>query len=198
MGPGPGDQPLQVPGEPLAELLVISPDGPWHPPALGLRPEGQEWTAPEGRCCCSRKDPWSPQSPPGRGSTPAPATRVRRRAGSRGLPHTWVVARGPTHPRLESQPGLTLGPWLPRATQGLDSAEGRLGGRLGPCHHSSSLSIRVPGLPVRLRSRVVTFTSARHARAPLCTAGSPGKPCPYPAERPPLRQCHRSRARGGH
>lgn len=157
MGPGLGDQPLQVPGEPLGELLVISPDGPWHPPALVLRPGGQEWAAPQGRCCCSRKDPWSPQSPPGCGSTPAPTTRVRRSQSGQESWQPWPS----THlgcgtwtdpPRLESQPGLTLGPWLPRATQGLESAEGRLGGRLGPCHHGSSLSIRVPGLPVRLRS----------------------------------------------
>ena len=103
VGPGPGDQPLQVPGEPLGGLLVISPDGLWRPPALILRPRGQEWAAVQERCCCSQKDLWCPWRPPDRGATPARATPICR--SSLESQQLWFsthpgVARGPTHPRL--------------------------------------------------------------------------------------------------
>lgn len=184
--------------------MVISPDGPWHPPALVLRPGGQEWAAPQGRCCCSRKDPWSPQSPQAVGPhLPPPhvsaGARAARRAGSHGLPHTWVVARGLTHPRLESQPGLTLGPWPPRATQWLDSAEGRLGGRLGPCHHSSSLSIRVPGPPVRLHSTSRHLYQRQTQEGAALHGGESQKSLPLPCRAPsPPASVTGSRAQGGH
>lgn len=170
--------------------MVISPESPWYPPALVLRPRGQEWAAPQGRCCCSRKDLWCPQSSPSRGATHAPTTPVCRSQSSqesrqRGLPHAWVVAHGPTHPRL----GNKKATW-PDA--GATAASGHPGAGLR----------RGPAGQVRSGPSSWLLTLHRYQACPSsCTRPLPvpdtggrrsawrasRKSLPYPAECPPLR-----------
>lgn len=194
MGPGSGDQPLQVPGEPLGGLLVISPESSWYPPALVLRPRGQEWAAPQGSCCCSRKDLWCPQSPLSRGATPTPphpsaGAGAARRTGGCGLPHARVVAHGSTHPRLGNKKATWPGAGATAASghPGAGLRRGSAGRVRSGRRHGHSLSIQMPGPPVQLYS---TFTSARYRRAPLCMAGRHGNPCPTPLSVLLSGQCH--------